>query len=398
MAVYIIGVGLGNPDTMTLQAHRAIAQCDLLIGAKRLLEPYGEKSCQALIAPEAIAQAVQAHTTGDVAVLLSGDVGFYSGAKKLYALLPQAIVIPGVSSVQYICAKLHTAWDDVYLVSAHGRSHNAVGDIQCHSKTLVLTGSNFTPMDLIAQLVAWGLGQCAVAVGENLSYQSERIVTGTAQELQSMDFGPLSVALVENPQPIVPPAAGPRLRDEDFIRDAVPMTKAEVRKLAVCQMHVASDHVLWDVGAGTGSVTVELALAACGGQVFAVEQKADAVALLRQNKANFALPNITIIEGTAPQALQELPAPDGVFIGGSSGNLQEIVSCVLEKNPTARLVITAVTLETVAQVTALLAEGGFEDVEMVQLSATRTRLAGRYHLMDAQNPVWVFSAQGKGRP
>lgn len=394
MAVTIIGVGLGNPDTMTLQAQRAIEQATVVIGAKRLIEPYGHKICLPLIGAQDIAKAVAEAGNQRVAVLLSGDVGFYSGAKKLYSLLPDAQVMAGVSSVQYFCAKLCTAWDDAHLISAHGRSHNAVGEIQCHSKTFLLTGSNFTVMDLVAQLVDRGLGQCTLSVGENLSYDTERIVTEKALDLQGVGFAPLSVALVENPQPICSDCTAPHLKDDAFLRGKAPMTKEEIRVLSVSKLQIKPHHVLWDVGAGTGSVTVELARSAYAGQVFAVEQKGEAVALLQENKAQFALPNIAVIEGKAPEALAALPAPDGVFIGGSSGNLEEIIALVLAKNPVARLVITAVTLETIAQVTALLAKSEFEDVDMVQLSATRTRQAGRYHLMDAQNPVWLFSAQG----
>ncbi len=392
MAVYIIGVGLGNPDTMTIQAQRAIEQSAVVIGAKRLLAPYGHKTCMAMIAPQDIAQAVAQCGAQDVAVLLSGDVGFYSGAKKLYPLLPQAIVMPGVSSLVYFCAQLQTPWEDVHLVSAHGRSHNAIGEIQCHSKTFLLLGSNFTPMDLVEQLVARGLGDVTVSIGEQLSYPEQRIVTATAQGLTGHTFASLSVALVENPHPVVSPCGG--LGDGAFHRGKVPMTKEEVRALALSKLQIAPHHTVWDVGAGTGSVTVEMAYAARSGQVFAVEQKADAVALLRENKAKFALPNMAIVEGTAPDALVDLPTPDRVFIGGSSGNLEDIVNLAVEKNSAVRLVITAVTLETLAQMTQLAAQGRWTQVDLVQLSATRTRTAGRYHLMDAQNPVWMLTVQG----
>lgn len=393
MKIFLIGMGLGNPDTLTVGAKTAMETCDLLIGARRLLEAYGHKRCLPLIAPQEIFKAIQDHEHGDVAVLFSGDVGFYSGAKQLLPLLENydVRVLPGVSSVQYACAKWKTPWQDCHLISAHGRSHNAIGHIQCHEKSFVLLGSNFTAMDLVTQLVRRGLGACQVSIGERLSYGDERFVTGTAFELEGQVFDTLSVALVVNPNPIQSPSGG--LSDDAFLRGKVPMTKGEVRAVALSKLAVAPHHTVWDVGAGTGAVTVELGYQASAGQVFAVEQKGEAVALLKENKAKFALPNITIVEGTAPEALADLPAPDRVFIGGSSGNLEEIVALILGKNPVAWLVITAVTLETLAQATTLFAKLQLP-VDMVQLSATRTRKAGSYHLMDAQNPVWIITAQG----
>lgn len=393
MKIFVIAMGMGDPDTMTVGAQSAIESCDLLIGAKRLLAPYNYKTCLPFIAAQDIATAIKAHQTGAVGVLLSGDVGFYSGAKQLLPLLEgyDVTVISGVSSVQYFCGKCLTPWQDCHLISAHGRSHNAVGDIQCHGKSFVLLGSNFTPTDLVRQLVSHGLGACTVTIGENLSYHNERITTGTAHQLVGQVFDTLAVALVVNENPIVSPSGG--LSDDAFLRGKVPMTKEEIRVLSLSKLAVAPHHTVWDVGAGTGSVTVELAYKACAGQVFAVEQKGEAVALLHENKAKFALPNIAIVEGKAPEALVDLPAPDRVFIGGSSGNLEEIVTLIFGKNPKARLVITAVTIETLAQATALFAKLKLP-VDLVQLSATRTRMVGNYHLMDAQNPVWVIIAQG----
>ena len=174
------------------------------------------------------------------------------------------------------------------------------------------------------------------------------------------------------------------------------MTKEEVRALAVCRLHIAGDHVVWDVGAGTGSVSVECALAAPAGRVYAVERKEEALALLRANRERFDVPNLEIVPGTAPGALAELPAPDRVFLGGTAGNLEEILSVILEKNPACRVVLTAVTLETLAQASAAFAALGLEGVEMTQLAVTNTRTVGSYHMFSAQNPVWMLSGEGKG--
>ena len=397
MKVYLIGVGMGNPETLTVRALEAIRECPVLVGARRLLEPWAENhQCVPLITAADIAEFIGKTPEGPVAVLLSGDTGFYSGAKNLWPLLGNHEVetVPGISSLTYFCARIQATWQDAKLVSAHGRAHNLAGEIQKNAKTFALTGGATRVEDVCRELVERGLGEVRLSVGERLSYSDERIVTGTAAELAGETFADLSVLLAENPDPVVRPWNGSGLPDGAFLRGDVPMTKEEVRTLAISKLRLEEHHVVWDVGAGTGSVSVECALACPAGQVYAVEKKEEAVALLEENKARFHTGNLVVVSGTAPAALEDLPAPDRVFLGGTSGELEEILNIIFRKNPAARVVCTAVTLETVAEAARLFAP--LEGADMVQVAATRTRQAGRYHLMDAQNPVWIFS--GEGRP
>ena len=396
MKVYLIGVGMGNPDTMTAEALEAVRACPVLVGAPRLLERWAQDhDCVPLIAGADIAEYIGKQQEGPIGVLLSGDTGFYSGAKRLWALLEdhEVVTLPGISSLSYFCAKLHTDWQDVKIVSAHGRSHNVVGEIQRNGRTFALTGGSTKAQDICRELTGRGLGDVTVSVGERLSYPDERVVTGTAAELAEETFADLSVLLAVNPRPVTRPWNGSGLPDDAFLRGNVPMTKEEVRALALSKLRLAERHVVWDVGAGTGSVSVECALSCPAGRVFAVEKKEEALALLEENRERFQAANLSIVAGTAPEALKDLPAPDRVFIGGTSGELGEILDVIFDKNPAARVVCTAVTLETVAEAARLFAH--LEGADMVQVSATRTRSAGRYHLMDAQNPVWIFSGEGR---
>ena len=395
MKVYLIGVGMGNPETLTVRALEAIRACPVLVGARRLLEPWGEShQCVPLITAADIAEFIGKTPEGPVAVLLSGDTGFYSGAKNLWPLLGNCEVetVPGISSLTYFCAKIQTTWQDAKLVSAHGRAHNLVGEIQRNAKTFALTGGATKVEDVCRELVERGLGDVRLSVGERLSYSDERITAGTAAELAGERFADLSVLLAVNPAPVVRPWNGSGLPDGAFLRGDVPMTKEEVRSLALSKLRLEEHHVVWDVGAGTGSVSVECALSCPAGRVYAVEKKEEALALIAENRARFGAANLEIVAGTAPEALEALPAPDRVFLGGTSGGLEEILQAVFHKNPAARVVCTAVTLETVGEAAKCFSRLGSPD--MVQLSVTRTRPAGRYHLMDAQNPVWLFSGEG----
>lgn len=396
--VYLVGVGMGNPDTLTLAAQKAIQSSQLLIGAPRLLEPYQGQDCIPLILASDIAQAVENSQATDIAVLLSGDVGFYSGAKNLYPLLSnhQVEAIPGISSLIYFAARLQRTWQNLHLVSAHGRSHNALGEIASHESTFLLTGGQTKVVDLCRQLVERDMDYVTLSVGERLSYPDEKITQGHPSQLLEQDFDSLAVVVADNPHPVVRAYTAPTIPDEAFQRGQVPMTKAEVRALVVSKLKPKAHHVIWDVGAGTGSVSVECALAVPEGQVYAIERKPEGIELIKENSQIFGAYNLTAVAGLAPEALLPLPAPDGVFLGGTAGNMREILDVALGKNPKVRIVVTAVTLETVAETTSVFRDLDLAEVDMVQISATKTRKAGSYHLFQAQNPVWMFSGEGRG--
>ena len=412
MKVYVIGIGMGNADTLTAGAKRAIENSGLLIGAKRLLEPFSSMNCEKLelIKPSEIAEALAGAHCDQASVLMSGDVGFYSGATGLYDKLDDfdVEVIPGISSLVYFCAKLRTPWQDALLVSAHGREHDAVGAIQSSAKTFCITGGATKVEDICRGLVARGLGGVRVAAGERLSYDDERIVEGPAAELAELSFANLSVMMAFNDRPITRAFGAPALADADFVRGEsrvrgqagdkqgtamrpVPMTKEEIRALSIAKLHIAADHAVWDVGAGTGSVSVEAALAAPRGMVFAIEKNADAVNLMRHNRDRLGATNIVVVEGAAPEALAALPAPDRVFVGGSSGNMDAIVAAAVEKNPNVRICATAVTLETLADLLACLRGRNVDDADIVQVSVARADKIGSYHLMRAENPIYLVT-------
>ena len=392
--ISLIGMGSGCPESLTAQGLAALQSAGLILGAKRLLEhlPAGcTDNCKAVYKPEEILACLAAQPDTGTAVLYSGDTGFYSGAAKLLPLLRvmgySVRVLPGLSSVQLLAAAVGRPWQDWKLVSAHGRACNPVAEILAHPQVFFLTGGGDTPATLCSKLTAAGLGAAHALVGENLGTPAEAIRFGLARELAAQSFAPLSVLLIE--REALPPRRTPGLPDDAFIRGAVPMTKQEVRAAALAKLAVAPTDTLWDVGAGTGSVSVEMALAAPMGQVYAVECDADACALVRQNQAKFAASNLTLIAGKAPEALQNLPAPDAVFIGGSKGNMQAIVDAALAANPQTRLCIAAIALETLQQSIAALAAHGLA-AQVTQIAVSRSKAAGSLHLMMANNPVFLI--------
>ena len=299
-------------------------------------------------------------------------------------------VLPGVSSVQLLAAALGRPWQGWRLVSAHGCACDPVAACRAGGTTFFLTGGSETPATLCQQLADAGLGDAAATVGENLGTPSQRLVTGRAQELAAQHFAPLSVLLVENvPAPL---RRTPGLPDAAFIRGKTPMTKQEVRAAALAKLAVRPTDTLWDVGAGTGSVSVELALAAPAGRVCAVECDAEACDLIRQNRAKFAVQNLQLTEGLAPAALAGWPAPDAVFIGGSKGTLRAVVDAALAANPDARLCISAIALETLQEAVAALTAHGLT-AQVTQIAVSRSRAAGNLHLLMANNPVFLIARE-----
>lgn len=397
MNVTLIGMGSGQPENLTLQGLAALRQADLILGARRLLAvlPAGcTENRAAAYRPDEVAELLQTSGAENAVLVYSGDTGFYSGAssmmEKLEALGVRARVLPGLSSIQLLAAALGRPWQGWNLVSAHGRTCDPVAECMQGRPTFFLTGGSEDPATLCAQLAAEGFGDVQGVVGQCLGTPEEKLFRGSVKELAAGRFNSLSVLLVEAVEGL--PRRAPGLPDEAFERGDVPMTKQEVRAAVLAKLAVRPEDILWDVGAGTGSVSVELALAAPRGRVYAVECRPEGCALIKANREKFRTRNLVLVEELAPAALSDLPAPDAVFIGGSKGSLAAIVDAALDKNPDARICVSAIALETLsAAVTALTAKG--RTVQVSQIAVSRARAVGGLHLMMAQNPIYLITGE-----
>ena len=401
MKIYMVGVGMGNPKLLTAQAAEAVAASNCLIGAQRMLDCFPESPARKIAAatPEKIAEAIFSQTELEpIAVLVSGDCGFYSAAKGLSWPLECEDVeyLPGISSLQYFCAKLRISWDDVKPISLHAGEQDLLGTVTTSAKTFVLSGGSRSAREICARLCENGFGDCTVHIGERLSYPEETITSGTANAHSAQEFDPLSVLLIHNAGALrrQPPATH-GIPDDRFLRGEVPMTKEEVRTVSIAKMRLRPGQTVWDIGAGTGSISVEIARILPGGVVYAVEKEENAIALIRQNQMKFGVPNLKIVQGMAPWALSDLPAPDVAFIGGSSGGISPVIDLILQKNPAARIVANAITLETVGAVLDCFNRLELEQQEVVQLSVAKSKTVGGNHMMMGQNPIYILSAGGE---
>lgn len=395
--VTVVGIGTGSLAYMTQAAISAITEADLLIGARRMLKAAGDlgKPCFGCLDPDEILRYIKEHPQyRRVAVLMSGDVGFYSGAKKLLPLLGEfdVQVICGISSVAYFSAKIGLPWEDMHLISLHGREEAISRVLRQHPKVFALVGGSDGIARLCGELTNSGLGEVTVYVGERLSYPDEAITIAKVSQLADRSFDPLSVAVLVN-HDFSPPKLSYGLPDDCFVRGDVPMTKSEVRSVSLSKLELTRDAVIYDIGAGTGSVSIEAAILASEGKVYAVEKNPEAIALIYQNIAAHRLSNVVVVQAAAPEALAELPVPSHAFIGGSGGKLREIIRLLLDKNPKIRIVANLITLESIGEMTACLREFGLTDSEVVQLSVAKSKKAGAYHLMMGQNPIYIVTCQ-----
>lgn len=390
--VRIIGVGMG-PDTVTGEGMAALRSAELLLGAPRLLAGFAglNKPMAAEYAPAQVAAQVRGTGAAEIAVLVSGDVGFFSAAQGLTRVLDfcRVELVPGVSSLHYFFARLGRPWQGAAVLSCHGRQAPLVETVRRNGETFVLTGGNLP--ELGRALTEAGFGSLTVQVGEDLGLPTERLRTCRAEDLAGLSASSLTVLLVENPDPDSRCPTG--LPDEAFQRGQVPMTKAEVRAVILSKLALRPEAVCADIGAGTGSVTVEMALSAWRGRVYAVERGQEGADLIRENCRRFHVGNVTTLLGTAPEALADLPPLDAAFIGGSGGRMGAILDAVLGKNPAARVVVSAIALETVQQTMEAFARYGIQP-EIVQVSVARTRPTGGLHLLMAQNPIFLLCGGG----
>ncbi|MBP5292376.1 MAG: precorrin-6y C5,15-methyltransferase (decarboxylating) subunit CbiE [Lachnospiraceae bacterium] len=392
--IVLIGTGPGSTGFLVDEARKIIETADLLIGAKTVIDRFANISNSSrtleLIDVKKIAEELHRCDEELAAVLFSGDTGFYSGCKGLLPLIEdlQPVVYPGISSMSMLSARCGITWEDALIVSLHGRDDNLVHAVSLHRKVFVLCSPNMK--EWLGRLVHAGLGNCEMIIGEELSLPDERILRGTVASFYRDGIKPLSVCFIMNEHPAYFPYPG--IPDDLFARGNTPMTKREIRALAISRLSIVDGEVIYDVGAGTGSVTVELAIGSLHGVVYAIERSPEAINLIRKNEEIFGLHNIHIINGEAPEAFDGLPIPDVAFVGGSGGNMESIVRSLVRMNEKVRIAMTAITIETATAGIAVLEELKMQP-EMIQVAVSSTKKAGNGHMIIAQNPVWLITGR-----
>lgn len=406
MEITLAGIGMGNSKNLTKEVCKKIGEADILLGAERMLAPYRPRiekkpfylAKQIIPYLHEIRKKYSMESL-EVVILFSGDSGFYSGCQSIYHALQEEIdmgqlqagihIMPGISSVAFLAACIGESYQDAAVYSMHGKElYNLARRMKTEQKTFMIMSGVRDVNRLGDALVKAGMTECEIITGYQLSYAGQQIKKRTPKECLELKEEGLYTCFVKNPN-IIHNNLTHGISDGEFIRDKVPMTKEEVREVSICKLKLYQGAVVFDIGSGTGSIAVEMAGLSPDIQVYAIEQKKEAVSLIWRNKEKFQLENITVIEAKAPEGLQHLPRATHAFIGGSGGNLKEILRTLYEINPNMRVVINAVCMETICEIKEILALYSIENKEIVQMQVSRAKEVGKYHFMQAENPVWI---------
>lgn len=399
-SIHVIGAGMAGQEGFTAQALGLISQSTLLFGNTRLLDLFpdycGEK---VVITDQSLAQMVDKirQSDGRIVILSSGDPLFFGIGRYLLRNLPDTLIefLPNVTSVQYAFSKIREPWDDAVFLSVQGRDLKDVVDrIIANDKAAILTDDIGTPERIARELLIRRCAGYRVYVCENLGSSQEKIQVTTIRGLQKLAVAPLNVLILirefEDKEQQSLPSFG--IPDEAFVSIKKTMTREEVRVVTLAKLRLRPDMCLWDIGAGSGSVSIEADHLLPFGRVFAIERNEESLGFIRENLQRFKARNVTVVAGGAPDCLDDLPDPDRVFIGGSGGHLWEILDRVDQRLASGGLVVlNAITLDTLTAANEYFANAGYT-AEVVVLNIARTRPETNYKMFEAYDPVYIITA------
>ncbi len=397
--IHVIGAGIEGQEGFSRRALEIVEQADILIGGAGQLALFPDFNGETLVIEANLAPVVEclAAAKGAAVVLASGDPLFFGIGRYLLRNLPDAELefVPNVSSVQYAFAKIREPWDDAVFVSAEGRGmKGTVDQVVAHDKIAILTDAVNTPSAIATELIERGRDGYTAYLCENLGTSEEAITRTDLKALLDLAAAPLNVLILIKEYEAGGDGAGPCLGipDEDFATVKKLITREEVRAVSLAKLRLRHDMILWDIGAGSGSVSIEADHLMPNGQVFAVERNPQCLAYLKKNLQKFNSRNITLVEEEAPHCLDDLPDPDRVFIGGSGGHLWKILEAVDGRLATGgRVVLNSATLDTLTAATEFFENAGYE-LEVTSVNIARTRPLTDYKMFEAFNPVFVVVA------
>ncbi len=397
--VLVVGVGGDGPAGLPTAVLERIAQADQLWARESLLALWPDHPAEKVVIGAGVgdmAERLRERGERRVVVLASGDPGFYGMVGTLLRYLPpeELEVIPQATSLQWAFARAAIPWNDAIFTSAHARPlAEVVAWAKRAPKLGILTDPANTPAAIARTLLDAGVEDCRAIVAENLGRLDERTVESRLAKLPEMEFAPLNVLLLIREADWRPqPAFAPR-PDQAYVHRRGLITKADVRALSLARLALRETDVAWDIGAGSGAMSVEMAELAWRGRVFAVEHEPENVNYIRENARRFGALNVEVVEGRAPGALSELPRPNAAFIGGSGGQMRAILEHLRAvARPGCRIVVNLATLENLHEtLTAMRSFGWSPQVAQVNL-AYGSDIAGLTRLAPL-NPVFIVSVE-----
>jgi precorrin-6B C5,15-methyltransferase / cobalt-precorrin-6B C5,C15-methyltransferase len=395
--VYLVGAGIAGWEGFGAKALEVIAKAEVLIGHQRHLDIFpdfaGEKQ---VLGDLSIMLDFLKKTEKPVVVLGSGDPNFFGVGRFLLRNLPKERIeiFPNVTSVQYAFARIKEPWDDAIFVSVHGRGlKSAIDRIITAEKVAILTDETNSPSAIARELVARGAEGYDAWLCEDLGMAGEKFTKTDVKGLVEIPASALNILiLIKAWEPSLTQYPLIGIDDEEFATAKKLITKQEVRAVTLGKLQLQDDLVMWDIGAGSGSVSIEASNLLPNGRIFALEKNPQYLVFIRDNLKKFVARNVMLIESYAPEGLEDLPDPDRVFIGGSGGMLDEIIDAVARRlKPDGRIVLNAVTLDTLTKAVEFLEDHGYT-VEVTCVNIAKTRGLTEYKMFEAHNPVYIVAA------
>ena len=390
--VIIAGAGTGSSMQLTPEVKKAIDEADVVFVDERLrhLVPEGKKLIHIMGWWNLV------HESGRVVMLVSGDAGIFSLMPAIRRSFPKEkiTVLPGISSLQAVCAHACETWHDAAILTGHSRpikEGKFLNTVERNRITILFCGARYSPSWACKMLTR--IKGTEVVIGSCMGSENEQIFRGKPQEFKGVEFPKLSIILIRNSNPYAPKRL--HLRDEDFIRsEDIVMTNESVRSVIMTRIELREDSILWDIGAGSGSISASAGNEFPFTEIHAVECNPKAVRLIRRNLVKFHLHNVKVHNSRALKVIKRLPEPTHVFIGGTGGELSGILEHISGIEKPVRVVVACVTLETFAEAYEILK--GWENFEAVQISAVLSKtLTPSLTMMKANNPVMILSADSK---
>lgn len=395
--IFLIACGIFGRSYLTRQAAAALRLSSFVIGRQDMLRALSEELSGkrtisvSLSDTERIRDECRKSEENGIAVLLPGDAGFTGTAQAVYNALSdlRCAIVPGISMIGYFAAKTGIFYEDAAIVDLEDGTKSLLPEVYAHRKLFAFGAADMTAY--FREILNADLKGVQMYAGEHLGTKNERITRGPLDRMCERVYAGDSVYLFVRPGRMTRRTFG--IDDDAFIRGDVPMTKSEVRAVIMSRLSLAETDVVYDIGAGSGSVSVEMALAAPRGCVCAVEVNPQGIELIRRNAEKFGIRNIRPIEGRAPAALAHLPYPDAAFIGGTKGELRSILQVLKSRNPFIRIVLSAITLETAYEALSQMEILGMKP-ELIEIQTARAKKIGRSHMMTGMNPVFIITGCG----
>ena len=395
--VYLVGAGIAGWEGFGAKALEVINKADVLIGHQRHLDIFPDfKGEKQTIGDLSIMLDFLKKTEKSVVVLGSGDPNFFGVGRFLLRNLSKERIeiFPNVTSIQYAFARIKEPWDDAIFISVHGRGlKGAIDRIIAAEKGAILTDETNSPAAIARELIARGAEGYDAWLCEDLGMAGEKFTRTDVKGLVEIPASALNILiLIKTWEPSLTQYPLMGIDDDEFATAKKLITKQEVRAVTLGKLQLQDDLVMWDIGAGSGSVSIEASNLLPNGRIFALEKNPQYLVFIRDNLKKFVARNVMLIETYAPEGLDDLPDPDRIFIGGSGGMLDEIIDAVARRlKPDGRIVLNAVTLDTLTKAVEFLEDHGYT-VEVTCVNIAKTRGLTEYKMFEAHNPVYIVAA------